>query len=333
MRIIQFELEDQWRELGWGAVGSLQFRSDGRELAAVLDVGGESRIAFWDLQRNVERRPVSAGGSDVESAIAPVLSADFGLVARLGYDAQQGVHAILSRLSRGKLSDRYLGWWWGLCVSAMRFSPDGRYLAVTGWDNDEDGFGEGVALWDVAAVLRAPASGPGQPRWVGRQAATLLPNDDAPSCSLAFSPDGRTLAVGSVARVRRWDLATGGELPALSLGQTQRYWVGRLSCSPDGKTLAATVNAALFFLDVETGAARAIPGAWIHDLAFHPGGRLLATVYLDRNVTFWDVASGKKQQAFTGDVEGLACVAFSPDGCTCAAGGAEGRVVQWDVEG
>jgi hypothetical protein len=85
MRLIQFELEDQqWRDLGWGTVGSLQFRSDGGELAAVLDIGGESRIAFWDLRRNVERKPVNAGGSDVDGAIAPVLSPDFGLVARLG---------------------------------------------------------------------------------------------------------------------------------------------------------------------------------------------------------------------------------------------------------
>src|SRR5262245_21551724 len=100
MRIIRYEVEQGWAEMGWGNVHSLQFCSDGRQLAAVLDDGcGGSRIAFWDLQRQVERKPVNAGGSDVDGAIGPVLSPDFGLVARVGHQqgAGGGVHAILSR--------------------------------------------------------------------------------------------------------------------------------------------------------------------------------------------------------------------------------------------
>jgi hypothetical protein len=111
MRIIQYEVEQEWAEMGWGGVHSLQFRSDSRELAAVLEGGGESRIAFWDLQRNVEGKPVHTGESDVEGTSASVLSPDFGLIARVGYQQgdEGGFHTILSRRSRGKLVDRYLG--------------------------------------------------------------------------------------------------------------------------------------------------------------------------------------------------------------------------------
>jgi WD40 repeat protein len=349
MRLIQYEVEEQWAEIGFGTIHSLQFRADGRELAAVLDIGGGSRIAFWDLQQHVERKPVNAGGSDVDGAIAPVLSQDFGLIARLGYQQGEkgGVHAILSRHSRGKLVDHYLGWWWRLNITAMCFSPDGRRLAVAGMNDDETGHGEGVALWDVAAVRRARASGADGRHWVERAAAaTLLPTTDF-LLSLAFSPDGATLAAGTANQgVFRWNVATGQQLPGLQLSEPVRAWLAKLAFSADGKLLGAKVKTSsrgLVLFDTATGAFWPVPPKGqvtsryadlaFHDFAFHPTGRLLATVALDRTVTFWETATGKKQQVLTWDVERLCCIAFSPDGRTCAAGGDHGQVVVWEVEG
>jgi WD40 repeat protein len=356
MRIIQYALEPSWAEMGWGGVRSLQFRSDGQELAAMIDSGGDSRIAFWDLQRNVEGKPVNAWGSAFEGAFegaqaAPVLSPDVGMVARIGYKQGDGggLHAILSRRSRGKLVDRCLGWWWKKNILAMCFSPDGRRLAVTGMDNDEDGCGEGVALWDIAAVQRARASGPDEPRWVERQAAAkLLPADDFLG-SLAFSPDGATLAAGTWNQgVFRWDVATGRQLPGLQLSGPERPWVRRLAFSPDGKLLAVQVNTqkrgpGLLLFDSATAESRPVPGEghrwsgyadWaFHDFAFQPAGRLLATVALDKTVTFWEAATGKKQQVLTSDVGSLCCIAFSPDGRICAAGGGNGQVVVGEADG
>src|SRR5260370_36735630 len=136
------------------------------------------------------------GGATSTAPFPPVLSPDFGLIAHLGQQRGErgGLHVILSRRSRGKVVDRYLGWWWHENICAMCFSLDGRRLAVTGWDSHECDPGEGVALWDVAAVQRARASGADEPRWIERRAAaTLLPADDF-LMSLAFSPDGATLA-------------------------------------------------------------------------------------------------------------------------------------------
>jgi WD40 repeat protein len=340
MRVIQYPVEKEWADYGFDAsVVSLQFRSDGRELAAVLDVGGSYRVAFWDLRENVGRKPIDLGGG-FEGAVYPVLSPDFGLVAHIGNEQQGdngGLHAILSRWSRGKRVDRCLGWWWGECMTAMCFSPDGRRLAVTGWDA-HDGFpGEGVAVWDVAAVQRARGSGGDGRHWVGRQAAATLLPANAFMTSLAFSPDGATLAGGAADQgVFRWDLATGRQLPTLPVSaEGGRAWVDRLACSPDGKRLAARDSYHNLLVFDTANAAASVPvrtGAH-QDVAFHPASRVLATVALDRTVTFWDAATGTKQQVFTWDVDSLRCVAFSPDGCTCAAGGDNGQVVIWDVEG
>jgi len=98
----------------------------------------------------------------------------------------------------------------------MTFSPDGRLLATRGW-------ADSVKIWDVATKqLVASLAGGG---------ATLQRNGP-----LAFSPDGKTLAVGAGNTITLVDLAS-HQVTLTLKGHTGTVW--SLAFSPDGNTLAS----------------------------------------------------------------------------------------------
>jgi serine/threonine protein kinase/WD40 repeat protein len=78
-------------------------------------------------------------------------------------------------------------------VDVLRFSPDGSLLATAGQTRDD---GYGIELWHVNPQLELERGG------------SILACDH-PIWSLAFSPDGRTLAVGGLGSTRLWYLPAG----------------------------------------------------------------------------------------------------------------------------
>ncbi|MFE0022453.1 toll/interleukin-1 receptor domain-containing protein [Amycolatopsis sp. NPDC059021] len=160
--------------------------------------------------------------------------------------------------------------------------------------------------------------------------------------SVAFSPDGKTLATGSD-DVRLWDVTTHRQIAAPLAGHTQA--VRSVQFSRDGSMLATSGYDAVVRLwnagthqQISAPAAPADSSPLLHvapATAFNPDGKTLAIGDVGGMVRLWDLGG----QAQTGEIAvdhpstpftTSPSVTFSPDGRTLATAGTDGTVRFWD---
>ena len=187
-------------------------------------------------------------------------------------------------------------------VRAVAFAPDNSLLASGSEDNT-------LRLWDtvtaretltlagdsnlVQALASSSPDGVPLPGWDPRTEQLLANATEAPGRirSLAFSPDGTTLASGSAdGKIRLWEVETGRSLSSFS--------------AHDGLVLA---------------------------LAFSPHGKVLASGGSDTLVRVWDVDSEHLLSILRGHTDSVDTVAFAGDGELLASGGRDRHIQLWDV--
>jgi eukaryotic-like serine/threonine-protein kinase len=259
----------------------------------------------------------------------------------------------------------------GLGSWAVAYSPDGKYIALSGYRQ--------AKIWNAEN---------------GKECATL---DIAERgwCTVAFSPDGRHLAGGSHSEIKLYDFRTGKVVKVL--GPAHEYLIQCLAYSPDGKRLASTsgnpikqpgqpepagelmawdlqngvcqfvirdeyrINTAAFSPDgkwiasgsgnlavlapTEPGRLRIWDSAtgklhlefkghtsWITGLAFSPDGQQLASASVDRSIRIWDINSGLELRRLKGHQDWIKETRYSPDGQKLASLGRDRTVRLWDTQ-
>ncbi len=155
--------------------------------------------------------------------------------------------------------------------------------------------------------------------------------------SLAFSPDGRLLAVGTYKEVELREAATGRRLARLD-GHADV--VRAVAFSPDGRLLAAAGGAPARFGEVKLWdvADRRLLREWrghadcIYAATFRKDGGMLATGSYDKLIKLWDVATGQEIRTLKDHIDAVLTLAFSPNGRRLASGAADRAVKIWDPD-
>jgi WD40 repeat protein len=330
---------------GGQTIKALAIDSNRRLLAAGDDAG---RISLWDLDqaRELEISPLPAAASGVTAAaMAPnrpllAVADKRGGVTLWDLDGTWGVQ----RDSAGREPDaiRFLtpqpqppppahqtspahsGQ-----VNGLDFSPDGRQLVTVGKSD--------VVLWEVNGLtLTDPLTlESGQPTW-----------------SVAFSPNGDTVAVGRGDGVIALHNLVTGEAQTL---RDETGVVRALAYSPDGRLLAAGVNtrgedneigvvqvwdlqANMAVQMAQESAAAVIQTLRSHSnavesVAFSDDGQVLASAGRDSAIYLWSVVDGVPLgEPLRGHLGWVSDLAFEPGSLTLYSAGDRGEINQWLLE-
>ena len=144
--------------------------------------------------------------------------------------------------------------------------------------------------------------------------------------SVAFSPNGQTLASGSADQtIRLWNLAQPTAEPTVLRGHEWR--VLSVAFSPDGQTLASASDdqtIRLWNLIQPTAEPTVLRGheASVNSVAFSPDGQTLASGSSDQTIRLWNFTQPMAEPTVLRTHEGVVLsVTFSPDGRTLASSG------------
>jgi dipeptidyl aminopeptidase/acylaminoacyl peptidase len=200
------------------------------------------------------------------------------------------------------------------------FSPDGKLVAAGSRDGE-------LVLWDAGAL---------------REVRRFPRSKEGVMC-LAFSPDGKRLAVGCISErkgrssdlVRLWD--AGGSREVRRFVSAPELMITTVAFSPDGRLLAAgDWGKTIHLWDAATGRlVRRIDakGSTANRLAFSPDGRMLASMGHDATVRLWEVITGEERRWYKGHFGLGTALAFAPDGLAVATGSMDTTVLLWGVRG
>ncbi|WP_152049248.1 WD40 repeat domain-containing serine/threonine protein kinase [Tautonia marina] len=337
-----------------GQVFGVAISPDGQTIASV---GRDGSIRLWDMEEQHESALVQRAGP---LQIAVAFSPNGRQLASAGLDKAVTVWDLDSgepvRVFQGHEDT----------VVSLDFSPDGRLIAsasfdrtVRLWNLDEANQPRTLRNVEALASLDRPidlAFTPDGQRvaasyangflkgWTVDQGEIVIffpmldPNDgrqDRRIDAIAFSPDGRRLAMSSPDhQIIFYDADPhfiAGVIPS-----AHEDTIKDLAFTPDGKRIVSVSDdGRLRLWDATTYEnlftyEGLLEG--IHHVTISPNGRLIAAAGVDGRVKVLEAATGAELHSFSGHAGAVYSVVFHPDGRRLASAGVDARICFWDVE-
>ncbi len=300
-----------------GPVESVAVRSDGKILASA-STGVDPCIKLWDLETRKEIATLPPDHKGGVNCVA--FSPDGALLASGGEDKTVKLWDVDKKQVIATLT-QHSG-----PVNGLAFSPDGKWLVscsmvfdpIENAKNTDWRFNKGeLRLWNVAER---------------RHDRLLYSTPETGIETVAFAPDGKTVAIGTTQ-------ACDMRLIAVETGQVINHshgsgWIYRVAFSPDGQTVAWTAASQLgFLMDVAGKQPRLTLRGHQSDpdaLAWSCDGKTLATGSTDGVIKLWDPATGKERLSLRGAAGSIENLAFTPDGNTLVVAHGN-QIMLWDL--
>jgi WD40 repeat protein len=306
--------------------------------AQILTAGSDMAVRAWDAKT---RRALGA----------VKLEGDFdGLIgAQLVFSADRlRVAGRLSRAKSGQTSTASLQLWdaaTGRSIVMLPGSPQKIYLTFAVSPDSARFVAGAVDLNLNRGVISAPARGSASASqtvstpfplgvWDARSGQELPALSSFPklASSLAFSSDGKRLAICGENELRIVDVSTGGVVASTVLPAV----AGGLVFNHDGRALAGLVASATNVIKAWNTAD--LKELWsanapvnVTSLVFSPDGQRLAVAMADRSVRVLDAATGQERDRLTGHTGTIVGLAFAPDGRHLLSDGTDGSLRMWTL--
>jgi hypothetical protein len=197
-------------------------------------------------------------------------------------------------------------------VNDLRFSPDGKLLAVAGGQPSAKGDLRlfTVGDWKLQAVLAG--------------------HEDVVA-SVSFRPDGKALASASYDRtVRTWNVTTGKVERVLTMHSD---FVHAVVWSPDGKyLLSGSKDRSVRMVEAGTGRSRFTFSDREQDVlavAVSRDGKAVVASGLEPGLSWWNTMTGAKIRSVGGHRGAVQELAFSGDGSLLVSAGSDGTLRLW----
>lgn len=308
-------------------VYDVKFSPDSRYL---VTAGGDNAARVWNIEANQEVVHFTHGG-DVYSA---QFSSDGRYLATASEDATARVWDIETNQEVVRFGNerKVTGGREGYerIMSDARFSPDGRYLAISTSETT-------AQVWDIETsqeIVRFVHEGPINRGW---------------SFDVHFSPNGRyavaTAETAEIAQVS--NLEANGEIARIA----HNPYSPEVRFSPNSRylaTVSSNETAQVWDLETNQAVAHITHGEFVLDVRFSPNNRYVATAGRDQGPTYristtlegtarvWDIEANQEVASIS--YEGLIeAIRFSPNGRYLATYSTdydyeEGIVQVWDLE-